>query len=318
MTDTGARLLRTSPDELEVYVTRIAELTGIPAAHLEKDFWVTEVLRGAANASASTGCSVIFKGGTSLSKAHRLIKRFSEDVDLIVVLSEGGAGSSDTKLKVFVRAAEETTGVASATNSATVTKGVKRTATFNYPTTHVVGALKPGVLIELGTRGGALPHRRLPIQSLIAEHAESIDLPADFAEATPLSILVLDPVRTLAEKLVLLHHAATAGDEQRRSATARHYYDVDQLLRNDRVVADLTEIGIDILAREITQHSRAAGLPTAERPADGFSTSPAWTAPDRVTIDAYGSVLNELIWPTANASAIDQCCQRVHELAELL
>ncbi|MCP4960207.1 MAG: nucleotidyl transferase AbiEii/AbiGii toxin family protein [Actinomycetia bacterium] len=318
MTDNRVRLLRDRPDELEVYVTRIAELTGIPAAHLEKDFWVTEVLRGAASASASTSCSVIFKGGTSLSKAHRLIERFSEDVDLIVILPQGGAGAGDTKLKAFVKAAEVATGVASSTNSATVTKGVKRTATFNYPTTHVVGALKPGVLMELGTRGGALPHRRLPIQSLLAEHAESIDLPVDFAEAIPLSILVLDPVRTLAEKLVLLHHAATEGDEHRRSATARHYYDIDQLLRNDRVLADLKQVGIDILARETTQHSRAAGLPTAERPADGFSASPAWNTPDQVTTKAYDSVLNELIWPTAHASPIHQCCQRVHELADLL
>jgi len=174
---------------------------------------------------------------------------------------------------------------------------VKRTATFNYPTTHVVGALKPGVLMELGTSGGALPHRRLPIQSLIAEHAESLDLPVDFAKATPLSILVLDPVRTLAEKLVLLHHAATEGDEQRRAATARHYYDVDQLLRNDRVLADIKEVGIDILARETTQHSPAAGLPTAERPADGFSTSPAWNTPGQVTIEAYDSVWTAVVSP---------------------
>ena len=87
--------LRDNPDELDVYVTMIAAQTGIPAAHLEKDFWVTEVLRGAATASSSTGCSVIFKGGTSLSKAHRLIQRFSEDVDLIVILPDAGTTTRD-------------------------------------------------------------------------------------------------------------------------------------------------------------------------------------------------------------------------------
>ncbi len=90
--------LRARLDELDVYVTRVAETTGIPAAHLEKDFWVTEVLRGASNASESTGCSVIFKSGTSLSKAHRLIRRFSEDVDLVVVLPAGGRGAKDSTL----------------------------------------------------------------------------------------------------------------------------------------------------------------------------------------------------------------------------
>ena len=38
-------------------------------ALVEKDFWVTEVLRGVANCSADTGVSAVFKGGSSLSKA---------------------------------------------------------------------------------------------------------------------------------------------------------------------------------------------------------------------------------------------------------
>ena len=318
MPELDERRLREHPDELEVYVTRISAAIGIPAAHLEKDFWVTEILRGAATASATTGCSVIFKGGTSLSKAHRLIERFSEDVDLIVVLPDGGKGAHDTTLKEFVRAAERTTGVGAQTDPATVTKGVKRTATFAYPTAHASGHLKSGVLMELGTRGGALPLRRLPIQSLIAEHAESIGLPVDFVEADPVSILVLEPVRSLVEKLVLLHHAATEGDDQRKAATARHYYDVDRLLRNEQVVSALEDVGIDILAREIAQHSRAVGLPTADRPADGFSVSPAWAEPAVAAVEAYGTVVRELIWPTAQASSIEECCDRVRTHADLL
>ena len=178
--------LRTRLDELDVYVSRVAKATGIPAAHLEKDFWVTEVLRGASNASESTGCSVVFKGGTSLSKAHRMIRRFSEDVDLVVVLPEGGRGTKDSTLKRFVAAAESTTGVEGTVDPSSATKGVKRTATFAYPTSHR-SILRPGVLMELGTRGGALPCRRLPVHSLIAEHAEAVDLPIGFDEAAPVS-----------------------------------------------------------------------------------------------------------------------------------
>ena len=118
-------LLRTRLDELEVYVTRVAEATGIPPAHLEKDFWVTEVLRGASSASEATGCSVFFKGGTSLSKAHRIIRRFSEDVDLVVALPEGGKGAKDSTLKTFVAAAESTTGVEGTVDPSSATKGVK-------------------------------------------------------------------------------------------------------------------------------------------------------------------------------------------------
>ena len=310
--------LRTRLDELDVYVTRVAEATGIPPAHLEKDFWVTEVLRGASNASEATGCSVIFKGGTSLSKAHRIIRRFSEDVDLVVVLPESGKGAKDSTLKAFVAAAESTTGVEGTVDPSSATKGVKRTATFAYPTTHG-SALKPGVLLELGTRGGALPYRRLPIHSLIAERAEAVDLPIDFEEAAPVSLLVLEPVRTLVEKLILLHHAATKGDAQRQVTTARHYYAVDRLLRDDGVLSDLQSSPIDLLAREVTQHSHAAGLPTAMRPRDGFTVSPAWDPSATKNAEAaYSAAMDELLWPGAPRSSFAECCHRVHELAELL
>lgn len=315
-----SRLLRADLDELDVYVTRIADATGIPPSHIEKDYWVTEVLRGAAAASRETGCSLVFKGGTSLSKAHHLIQRFSEDVDLIAVLPAGGVKSKDSALKAFVAGAAAVTGLRPETDSGTTTKGVKRTAVFTYPTVHGSGILRPGVLMELGTRGGALPQRRLAIQSLITEHAESIGLPVDFEEAEPVSILVLEPVRTLVDKLVLLHHAATEGDDVRKAAIARHYYDVDRLLRNDDVLAQLSDPPIDVLAREVCEHSRAAELPTADRPKGGFASSPAWDrSASRVAADAYNSlVLTTLVWPGAPRSSFDECCQRVHNLAAAL
>ncbi len=213
--------LRENLDELEVYVARIAARTGIPADHIEKDFWVTEVLRGVAAASATTGCSIVFKGGTSLSKAHRLIQRFSEDVDLIAVLPAGGKGARDATLKVFMAGVAITTGIEPRVDGSRTTKGEKRSAVVDYPTASTSGVLRPGVLIEIGTRGGALPQRRLAVQSLIVEHAESGGLPIDSDEAAPVSLLVLEPVRTLVDKLVLLHHAATEGDDVRKAATAR-------------------------------------------------------------------------------------------------
>ena len=258
--------LRDNPDELDVYVTMIAAQTGIPAAHLEKDFWVTEVLRGAATASSSTGCSVIFKGGTSLSKAHRLIQRFSEDVDLIVVLPVAGTTLRDKILKEFVSTAADATGLIPESDPDSTTRGVKRTAAFAYPANHASGALKARVLLELGTRGGALPFRRLFVQPLVAEHAESAGLPIDFEEAEPVGLLVLEPVRTLVEKLVLLHAAASHGNERRKAITARHYYDVDQLLQNGAVLEHLAQDPIDIMAREVTQHSQAVGLSASARP----------------------------------------------------
>ena len=311
--------LRDNPDELDVFVTRIAAQTGVPAAHLEKDFWVTEVLRGAATASASTGCSVIFKGGTSLSKAHRLIQRFSEDVDLIVVLPDAGRTTRDKILKEFVGAAADSTGLLPESDPESSTKGVKRTAAFAYPANHASGALKTSVLMELGKRGGALPFRRLFVQPLVAEHAESAGLPVEFEEAEPIGLLVLEPVRTLVEKLVLLHAAASGGDERRKVITARHYYDVDQLLQNRAVLEHLAQNPIDIMAREVVQHSQAVGLSASTRPSGGFAASRAWdTGTATVAAAAYRSITQTLLWPNAPVSTFEQCCQRIHAHALVL
>ncbi len=54
---------------------------GLRPAIIEKDYYVTEVLRIIAS---TAGDKVIFKGGTSLSKGWNLIQRFSEDIDIFL------------------------------------------------------------------------------------------------------------------------------------------------------------------------------------------------------------------------------------------
>jgi len=60
-----------------------SETLGLDAASLEKDFWVCWVLREVFTLP-DYGPLLTFKGGTSLSKAWKLIERFSEDLDVVV------------------------------------------------------------------------------------------------------------------------------------------------------------------------------------------------------------------------------------------
>ena len=55
---------------------------GLPVQAIEKDWWVTMVLK--AVFSSKFAEHFVFKGGTSLSKAYYLIDRFSEDIDLAI------------------------------------------------------------------------------------------------------------------------------------------------------------------------------------------------------------------------------------------
>jgi predicted nucleotidyltransferase component of viral defense system len=65
-----------------VFETAAAKLK-IPVDMIEKDFWVCWILKKIF-ANPNLAKILRFKGGTSLSKVFHLIKRFSEDIDLIL------------------------------------------------------------------------------------------------------------------------------------------------------------------------------------------------------------------------------------------
>lgn len=72
--------LALSADERREALAVAASASGRPAHLLEKDIWVVWALD--ALFSSPLGEHLVFKGGTSLSKAYGVIRRFSEDVDL--------------------------------------------------------------------------------------------------------------------------------------------------------------------------------------------------------------------------------------------
>lgn len=240
---------------MSVLAARVADQTGLPVTHVEKDFWVTEVLRGVVAAAEDLGAHVLFKGGTSLSKVFNLIDRFSEDVDM-------------------------------------------------------------RVLLELGSRGGALEAAPAAVSSLIAQHAA--DTLAGFAEAEPVPVRVMAPWRTLVEKLVLLHTAHLDEEPTKAVKGARHYYDVHQLLNRTEVLSGLVETGVGALARDVCLYSRSAGRAAADRPAGGSAASPAFGDGRHVQAaraEYERRVLGELLWPNAPRPAFDECLATVHHHA---
>ena len=71
-----------STEQKQNIITQTAVKTGLPAYAVEKDGWVCILLQ--AIFQSQFAANIIFKGGTSLSKAYNIINRFSEDVDLII------------------------------------------------------------------------------------------------------------------------------------------------------------------------------------------------------------------------------------------
>lgn len=66
---------------------------GTAVQNVEKDFWVCWTLDALFNGLAPGGPRLLFKGGTSLSKAFGLISRLSEDIDITVFRDDLGLGT---------------------------------------------------------------------------------------------------------------------------------------------------------------------------------------------------------------------------------
>lgn len=70
-------------DDLKTTIQLFSRKTNIPPYIVEKDYWLSLILNYLFNFSKWKQ-NIVFKGGTSLSKCFGIIKRFSEDIDLIL------------------------------------------------------------------------------------------------------------------------------------------------------------------------------------------------------------------------------------------
>ena len=67
---------------------------GVAEKYIEKDYWVTLALFEIFRSAVAT--DTVFKGGTALAKCHKLIERFSEDIDVVAMRKDG---ETDNQLK---------------------------------------------------------------------------------------------------------------------------------------------------------------------------------------------------------------------------
>ena len=244
---------------------QVDEAMGLQAASVEKDLWVCWTLRELFRLPG-IGEHLTFKGGTSLSKAWKLIQRFSEDIDLIVdkeVLGFGGDAAPDkapsnkqrkARLAKLMDACRDWVqgtlqpALAARLHTALGEAGWKlevdpempdgQCLLFHYPsvfTPAMAGYVHPVVKIELGARSDDWPYEEKTILPYVIEHFPSLDPDGAF----PVRVLAAE--RTFWEKACLLHEETfRPADKPRKLRMARHYYDLWCLLRagvGDRALA---------------------------------------------------------------------------------
>jgi hypothetical protein len=247
----GSARLVDHPD-FQQLVTIAAGEIGLLPVWVEKDYWLVRVLEALVRSPALAG-RFVFKGGTSLSKAWRLIERFSEDIDLLLTGENHGPmpttkGDREKVFKAVRGAIEEATPLRLPLEG--LTEEAKKQYYFRsdnhgymrYPLRAESLAARAGsdewLLVEAGFRGGSQPWTVVPICSYVGEHIaarpELSELAAQYAaDIVPVKVPVLGAERTFVEKLLAVH-AASVGDLS--NLQGRHFYDLSKLHRHPDVI----------------------------------------------------------------------------------
>ena len=258
---------------------------GTAAQNVEKDFWVCWTLDALFNHLQAGGPRLLFKGGTSLSKAFGLISRFSEDIDVTVFREDIGETASvetlealsgqkrQAKLNAIKDACQSYIGGAFMDQLTAYFRDTLERAQISRPPNVELdlddasrqslllwypsvlaepdGYIRPAVKIECGAKSALDPNSSQAIRPYVAEDVPGLEL-------TVSNIVTVDAERTFWDKIVILHglrnwfdrRGALRGGGQRVS---RHYYDVYQLLASGIGEAALAD---SALGRDCVRHAQ--------------------------------------------------------------
>ena len=264
MTESFLQLSRVDQHEI-LEIAR--EKSGRPTHLLEKDVWVVWTLD--ALFSSALAADLTFKGGTSLSKAYKVIDRFSEDIDLTcdirkligdLIEEQGvfpGNGSQARKwskavqqrLPVWIKnQVQPVLATALVHEKLPVTLEIgghdNDKLLLRYPALkYGTGYVPPVVTLEFGARATGQPHQALPVVCDMAEHVKNIAFPS----AKP---IVMNAERTFWEKATAAHVYCAQG-RIRGERYARHWHDLAALARSHYFAGAITD---RVLARDVAQH----------------------------------------------------------------
>jgi hypothetical protein len=220
-----------------------ASASGRPMHILEKDVWVVWTL--SALFSAPFGKDLVFKGGTSLSKAFKAIQRFSEDIDVTYDIraiaadlvgdahdahpkskSQGRKWSDEIRERRLPKWLAETAlphlqQKISESKLATTARADRECIYLEYETQAPgYGYVASHIKVEFGARSTGEPADERPVECDAAEFLAGLSFPT----ATP---RVMRMERTIWEKMTAIHVFCLQEDVRNR--LARHWYDIAKL-----------------------------------------------------------------------------------------
>jgi Nucleotidyl transferase AbiEii toxin, Type IV TA system len=278
--DDYAKIIASPPrDRLDLFLATANRL-GAPVGNIEKDFWVCWTLDALYHRLPNGGPRLLFKGGTSLSKAFGLIERFSEDIDVTVFRDDLDQAASVEELEALSNKKRRAKLVAIrdacrahitgplrdslAILVADVTSGVGRieideadrdgqTLLVHYPEVEPRdGAyVRPVVRIESGAKSALDPNQVAVIRPYVADDVDGLDL------SVP-EVTTIEAARTFWDKVVIAHGLRRWYDRrgvlrQEGERISRHYYDLHCLAASAPGRYAMTN---SALGRDCVRHAR--------------------------------------------------------------
>ena len=244
--------LALAADERRLYIEQAAVRRNVSPVILEKDFWVCWLL-GVLFESPFAG-SLVFKGGTSLSKVFGVIERFSEDIDLSLsptFLQLPEVGASRNQANKWMSRAEAACGAAvreqiGPAMEAAVAGVLGRSGRpwfeflrdshtnspvllFHYPSSQPAGVdyLRRSVKLEFGSLTDQQPAGRHPIRPWLADA-----LPEAFPDWR-CEVIALELERSFWEKATILHtEYHRPADKPTPDRFSRHFADTAAMAKH--------------------------------------------------------------------------------------
>ena len=233
----------TDKEKVEI-LDKVALTTGLPVESIEKDWWITMALR--VLFSCECADHIVFKGGTSLSKAWNIVERFSEDIDIAIDrkffgfegelkkkqinnLRRASCAYISGKLKDELDSKLKSDGIEGYFLSVPETQDTTKDPQIieiKYNTLFGTNYIQNKIMIEIGSRSLIEPSENIQMRSLIADTFPN----ADFADGY-CTIPTVIPQRTFLEKAFLLHEEFQKPTEKiRADRMSRHIYDLEKLM----------------------------------------------------------------------------------------
>ena len=232
--------LHTNNENFQNAILATAQLFGIREVYVEKDYWVTVALHEIFHSELAY--QVVFKGGTALSKCYKLIDRFSEDIDLVVLRNKG---ESDNQLKHKIKAIGKVVAHVLPeieVDGLTHKKGNIRKTVHPYEKLfrENTGQVREHIILESTWLGNSEPFTEIQIGSYVYEMMmrREQQVQIEKYKLAPFSVQVLSKERTFCEKIMSLVRFSRSNDpitDLRNKI--RHVYDIHQMLKDNHTRA---------------------------------------------------------------------------------